>query len=322
MYTVNEVPPQRGRATQGRATLGKWELDLGSISAPMRLDASTLATRRAAVLAAAALIPFAPSLPSLADDQQLTALSNSVFKGEKTLFDEAPTYSLKGLTSAITGSDKPRPTSVGAFGRGANNQLTGRLNACSKKGCISTFADADVEGSGYVPPWTYDTEYSIQAASSFSSRKQQILADDRAARAAEAAAEDAAKATAKAAAVAAGEEVAEASPAAPPSAPAAPVTPVRKQKSIDQALTELKTAVVNAGGNVIDSGDRYLYAEFTEGGQVDDVEFLISLNNPIVGYRSVPRSGGDDKRQRNRIRDIRKSLAPQGWKSVGRINVD
>ena len=38
--------------------------------------------------------------------------------------------------------------------------------------------------------------------------------------------------------------------------------------------------------------------------------------------RSAPRAGSDDKRQRNRIRDIRKSLAPQGWKSVGRINME
>ena len=29
--------------------------------------------------------------------------------------------------------------------------------------------------------------------------------------------------------------------------------------------------------------------------------------------------GGDDKRQRNRIRDLRKSLKEAGWKSVGRV---
>ena len=66
------------------------------------------------------------------------------------------------------------------------------------------------------------------------------------------------------------------------------------------------------------------YAEFEDSvtGAIDDVEFLFSLDTPIVGYRSSPRKGGDDKRQRNRIRDLRKSLQPLGWKSVGRLMVD
>jgi uncharacterized protein (DUF1499 family) len=54
-------------------------------------------------------------------------------------------------------------------------------------------------------------------------------------------------------------------------------------------------------------------------GAIDDVEFLFSRDAPIVGYRSAPRAGSDDKRQRARIRDIRKALQPSGWKSVGRI---
>ena len=58
-------------------------------------------------------------------------------------------------------------------------------------------------------------------------------------------------------------------------------------------------------------------------GVVDDVEFLFSLNNPIVGYRSAPRVGGDAKRQKVRIRDLRKTLQESGWKSVGRaVNVE
>ena len=75
-------------------------------------------------------------------------------------------------------------------------------------------------------------------------------------------------------------------------------------------------------GTHVDASSRG--AQFTDSstGQIDDVEFLFSLDNPIVGYRSAPRAGSDDKRQRNRIRDIRKSLAPQGWKSVGRINME
>ena len=65
---------------------------------------------------------------------------------------------------------------------------------------------------------------------------------------------------------------------------------------------------------------RYFLLEFEDGvtGVKDDVEFLFSLNSAAVGYRSAPRSGADDKRQRERIRDLRKKLEPQGWKSVGR----
>ena len=70
--------------------------------------------------------------------------------------------------------------------------------------------------------------------------------------------------------------------------------------------------------------DRYVYSEFTDPltGVVDDVEFLFSKDSPLVNYRSAARSGGDDKRQRNRVRDLRKSLKPQGWKSVGRLQID
>ena len=48
------------------------------------------------------------------------------------------------------------------------------------------------------------------------------------------------------------------------------------------------------------------------------MEWLISLDLPICNYRSSPRRGQDDKRQRNRIKEIRKSLKDKGWKSVGR----
>eukprot|EP00967_Tisochrysis_lutea_P072766 scaffold97176_cov29-Tisochrysis_lutea.AAC.2 len=65
---------------------------------------------------------------------------------------------------------------------------------------------------------------------------------------------------------------------------------------------------------------RYFLLEFEDPitGIRDDVEFLFSLNSPVVGYRSAPRAGSDDKRQRERIRDMRKRLEVQGWKSVGR----
>ena len=43
------------------------------------------------------------------------------------------------------------------------------------------------------------------------------------------------------------------------------------------------------------------------------------LLHRIFQLRSAPRRGGDDKRQRNRIRDMRKALSEKGgWKSMGR----
>ena len=76
---------------------------------------------------------------------------------------------------------------------------------------------------------------------------------------------------------------------------------------------------------MVQAADRYLYAEFSDPltGAVDDVEFLLSLDTPIVGYRSAPRAPAlDDNRQRSRIRDLRTALQPLGWKSVGRIVAD
>merc|ERR1711892_222575 len=94
------------------------------------------------------------------------------------------------------------------------------------------------------------------------------------------------------------------------------------RKSLETAFAELLEAVKATPGATIikaEAEERYIYAEFREGNAVDDVEWLLSTDSPIVGYRSSPRAGNDDKRQRGRIRDIRKSLAPQGWKSVGRM---
>lgn len=94
----------------------------------------------------------------------------------------------------------------------------------------------------------------------------------------------------------------------------------KDKKPLDTAFAELLEAVkATPGATIIKAEDRYIYAEMKDGGAIDDVEFLLSLDSPIVGYRSSPRVGNDDARQRRRIRDIRKSLALQGWKSVGRI---
>jgi len=95
----------------------------------------------------------------------------------------------------------------------------------------------------------------------------------------------------------------------------------KPKKGRDEAYAELKAAILFNNGVIVEEGDRYIRSEFTDAvtGVVDDVEFLISLDLPICGYRSAARKGGDDKRQRNRIKEIRKSLQASGWKSVGRM---
>lgn len=200
------------------------------------------------------------------------------------------TYSLKGIpgVSALTGADKPRPVSdLGVLGRGTDRDKTGRLNNCDRRGCISSFSFP--EDDSYVPPLTYASDYSLAPTSSFEVRKRALLATER------------------------GEA------AGAPEASAAPVG-----KSRDEAFGELRATVEAAGGKVISAvpSSRYVYAEFVDEftGATDDVEFLLSLDRPIVGFRSAPRgSAANDKRQRERIRDIRKALQPAGWKSVGRI---
>lgn len=193
-----------------------------------------------------------------------------------------PTFSLKSLPAALAGADKPAPgDQLGVLGRGANNQKSGRLQFCptDKDGCISTFSLPDE--SSYVPPWTYEPN-ALEATSSFEARKRALLAADEAANG--------------------GAEA-------------------RPLKSLEVAQAELE-AVLQAYGpacTLVKSEPRYVYAEFREGGAVDDVEFLFSLDAPIVGYRSSSRGGGGGTRNRERIRSLRKSLSASGWKSVGRI---
>jgi uncharacterized protein (DUF1499 family) len=204
----------------------------------------------------------------------------------------APTFSLKGIPGLTSSSEFTSDRSslnydIGVIGRGQNLDKTGRLNKCdpNKKGCISTFNDPADEG--YIPPWTYQPGYSTQAVSANDARRQALREQANI----------------------------EANGGVAPPPPAG--------KSKEAAYSELKDAVKANGGVIVEEGfGRYLRCEFTEKGtfgtSTDDVEFLISLDAPIVGYRSQPRSGGDDKRQRNRIKDIRKALKENGWKSVGR----
>ena len=205
----------------------------------------------------------------------------------------APTFSLKGipgLTSSEFSADRSSVVNnLGVIGRGTNNDKTGRLNRCEQKtGCISTFDEPDVDS--FIPPWTYQPGYSTQSISANDARRAALRRE----------------AELEAAAANGG---------------VAPTGPSKKSQA--EAYAELKTAVKANGGVIVEEGfDRYLRCEFTEqgtfGSSTDDVEFLLSLDAPIVGYRSAPRSGNDDKRQRNRIKEVRKALKDVGWKSVGR----
>lgn len=101
----------------------------------------------------------------------------------------------------------------------------------------------------------------------------------------------------------------------------------RERKSLEVAQKELRAVVAEyPGATIVKDEPRYLYAEFEDltTGEKDDVEFLLSQDSPIVGYRSAPRGRrSDDRRQRERIRALRKELAPNGWKSVGRaVGID
>lgn len=93
--------------------------------------------------------------------------------------------------------------------------------------------------------------------------------------------------------------------------------------SLDNAFADLRAVVEAAGGNIVTAENRYLYAEFRAPitGAIDDVEFIFNKDSPLVGYRSQPRQGKDDKRQRTRIRDLRKALQEKNedWGSVERV---
>jgi len=268
-----------------------WAVTVGIVAftPPQSLQETALGRRAALVGGASIAAFFAPSGAALAD----TAVPTFSLKGVPGLssnvdgFGDAGTvtegskggFSLQGV---LGGGPSTPPTDLGVIGRGTNKDKTGRLNKCEngKKGCISTFDDPDVES--YVPPWTYQPGFSTQAISPNDARREALRAQ-------------------------AGLE-----------ANGGVAPPPKPQKSKEAAYEELKVAIAANNGVIVEEGDRYVRCEFAEGNNVDDVEFLISLDLPIVNYRSAARRGGDDKRQRNRIKEIRKSLKDQGWKSVGR----
>lgn len=191
-----------------------------------------------------------------------------------------PTFTLKGIPgiSALTGSEAPRPAGLGVIGKGKDGIKSGRLQFCEQKGCITSFGSPEDEN--YVPPWTYSPEEMATTSPN-----------------------DARRAALRAQMVADG------------------VSQAKPRKPLDVAQAELRSMLASTDGcTIVKEEPRYLLLEFedTTTGAKDDVEFLFSLNSPVVGYRSAPRIAGNDKRQRERIRDLRKALEPQGWKSVGR----
>lgn len=223
--------------------------------------------------------------PDVARRQLITRVlaAVSVLPFEQNAIADVPTYSLKGIPGFTALTGADAPRPTDQLG------VLGRGKDGTKTGRLN-FCDrkgcissfSPPEDDNYVPPWTYKPDFSTGAQSSFSARKKSITQ-------------------------------------------AAEGDGVPKGKSIESAIEELVSAIkAYPGATIIKNENRYIYAEFEDSvtGAIDDVEFLFSLDTPIVGYRSSPRKGGDDKRQRNRIRDLRKSLQPLGWKSVGRLMVD
>ena len=85
-------------------------------------------------------------------------------------------------------------------------------------------------------------------------------------------------------------------------------------------MADLASVVANhPGAAIVNREARFLHAQLTDPvtGVVDDVEFLFSMDKPIVGYRSQARAGGDVQRGRGHIRQLLEALAPSGWKPVG-----
>lgn len=238
----------------------------------------TSLSRRAA-LEALASAALLTSPPAFADD-----LSFAASQPTGDLSFKPPTFSLKGVpgVGSLLPGEAEQPVDLGVIGRGQNKDKTGRLNRCDKKGCISTFDEPDLES--YIPPWTYQPGYSTQAISANDAMRQKLREEANLEKAASGDAE-----------------------------------PPKPKKTSEEAYAELKAAIqAQPGATIVEEGDRYIRSEFKEGGATDDVEFLLSLDAPLVGYRSSARRGGDDKRQRNRIKEVRKSLKDKGWKSVGR----
>ena len=133
---------------------------------------------------------------------------------------------------------------------------TGRLNKCEpKSGCISTFDEPDVDSSHL----TYQPGYSTQSISANDARRAALRREA----ALEAAAEN-------------GGEL-----------------PRPTKKSAAEAMLSSKSQKANNGVIVEEGFDWYLrrvHGAGTFGSSIDDVEFL-SLDAPIVGYRSAARKG-------------------------------
>ena len=228
---------------------------VSSFSLPPGLQQET-SSRRAALVSGASLAAAVFAPPRARADvptyslKGVPGLTTNVkgFGESEVVTSEKSGFSLGGL---LGGGDAPPPADLGVIGRGQNRDKTGRLNKCEggKKGCISTFDEPDAES--YIPPWTYQPGYSTQAISANDARRQALREQ---------------------AGIEANGGI----------APPKPAT-----KSREEAYAELKVAIGANGGKIVAEEDRYIRAEFVEGGVTDDVEWLLSLDAPIAGYRSA-----------------------------------
>ncbi|MBM0743359.1 DUF1499 domain-containing protein [Phormidium sp. CLA17] len=90
------------------------------------------------------------------------------------------------------------------------------------------------------------------------------------------------------------------------------IEPLRYEGTPTEAIAQLKKTIESLPRTqIIQTTDRYLYAEFTSAlmGFVDDVEFYVNLSQPTIEVRSASRLGESDLGvNRQRIEAIRSAL--------------
>ncbi|MEZ5325288.1 MAG: DUF1499 domain-containing protein [Verrucomicrobiales bacterium] len=97
---------------------------------------------------------------------------------------------------------------------------------------------------------------------------------------------------------------------APPTVPPFPFA-----GSPDQAMANIRAAVISAGGTVTTESAKYLAASFKSSifRFVDDVEFRLSAEESVIHVRSASRAGHSDLgANRKRVELIRTKFASSG----------
>ena len=188
----------------------------------------------------------------------------------------------RALEFPTFGEEARIPLDLGPIGL-KKEGASGKLNSCpaGARPCISS-SDKEAQDL-YVPPWTYNPI-----------SRRRILKED------------------------------------------AGVIEKADDKPLEQAISELKATLKSFPDATIVATEldgRYIRAEFRTAAlvpgtpaSVDDVEFLFALPGSappfLVNYRSAsrPQGGGDGKRHRTRIKEIRTKLQEEsGWASIGRF---